>query len=47
LFLLVSSRELSYTILIGCSLAFLTTFPLVQRPTHLSCILSRYTPLSL
>jgi len=39
-----SSRELSYTILFGCSLAFLTTFPLIQRPNHFSCLLSRILP---
>ena len=36
-----SSRELSYTILIGISLCFLSTFTLIQKPNFISCICAR------
>ena len=36
-----SSRELSYTILVGISLCFMSTFTLIQKPSHVTCVFSR------
>jgi hypothetical protein len=36
-----SSRELSYTILVGISLCFMSTFTLIQKPSHLTFIFFR------
>ena len=34
-----STRELSYTILVGIGLSYATTFPLVAKPTLETCYL--------
>ena len=39
-----STRELSYIILIGICTSFLTTFPLVAKPTIETCYLTRILP---
>eukprot|EP00090_Calanus_glacialis_P014753 TRINITY_DN23618_c0_g1_i1.p1 TRINITY_DN23618_c0_g1~~TRINITY_DN23618_c0_g1_i1.p1 ORF type:complete len:691 (-),score=130.24 TRINITY_DN23618_c0_g1_i1:169-2037(-) len=39
-----SSRELSYTILVGISLCFMSTFTLIQKPSHITCVFSRILP---
>ena len=39
-----STRELTYLILVGMSLCYLTTFPLLAFPGRLSCTLSRILP---
>ncbi|KAI9554763.1 glutamate receptor [Daphnia sinensis] len=39
-----STRELTYIILVGMALCYLTTFPLLAVPSKLSCTLSRILP---
>jgi hypothetical protein len=39
-----STRELTYIILVGMALCYLTTFPLLAVPSRLSCTLSRILP---
>lgn len=39
-----STRELTYMILVGMALCYLTTFPLLAPPTKASCTLSRILP---
>ena len=39
-----STRELSYIILIGICVCFLTTFPLVAKPSLVTCYLTRILP---
>nr|ANO39109.1 GCR154 [Schmidtea mediterranea] len=39
-----STRELMYAILVGIALSYLTIFPLLHKPTVLSCYLTRIMP---
>ena len=39
-----STRELSYIILLGISISYVTTFPLVAKPSLLTCYLTRILP---
>lgn len=39
-----STRELSYIILLGIFISYLTTFPLVAKPSLVSCYLARILP---
>ena len=39
-----STRELSYIILIGISISYATTFPLVAKPSLVTCYLARILP---
>ena len=39
-----STRELSYIILIGIATSYATTFPLVAKPSLLTCYLARVLP---
>lgn len=39
-----STRELSYIILLGIAISYCTTFPLVAKPSLLTCYLARILP---
>ena len=39
-----STRELSYIILIGICISYITSFPLVAKPSLLTCYLTRILP---
>lgn len=39
-----STRELTYIILVGMALCYLTTFPLLAVPSKINCTLSRILP---